>query len=58
MILTLVDITYISKGVWGLVYTATCSCGCKLTRHIAIYKGRKPSLNQANQAIDADYNKG
>lgn len=58
MTLVLIGIDYVRKGVWILPYTATCDCGCKSTRHNVLYYGRKPTLNQANQAINADYNKG
>jgi hypothetical protein len=57
MILTLVDINYVRKGVWILPYTASCDCGCKTSRHTALYYGKKPSIEKANQLIDADYNK-
>lgn len=57
MVLALVDINYVRKGVWILPYTATCDCGCKSTRHTTLVYGKKPTLNQANEAINADYNK-
>lgn len=56
MNLVLIDINLIRQGVWGLVYTATCDCGCKSTRHIAVYRGLEPTKEQANQLIDEDYN--
>jgi hypothetical protein len=59
MNLSLIDTTYIRKGVWGLVYLATCDCGCKESRHIAVYNSvKKPTDKQANEAINADYNSG
>ena len=58
MILEVIDIVPIRAGVWGIIYTADCGCGCKYSRHIlAVRQLAKPSDEQANQLIDADYNK-
>ena len=58
MTITVVDIMYTRKGLWSIVYTAKCDCGCKDTRHIVNYSSvNKPSDSKAKKLANDDYNK-
>lgn len=58
MTITVVDILYAHKGLWSIIYTAKCDCGCKDERHIVNYSSKdKPTDLKAKQLANDDYNK-
>jgi len=59
MTIAVVDIIYAHNGLWSIVYTAKCDCGCKDTRHIVDYPSvNKPTETKAKQIANEHYNKG
>lgn len=53
---TVQNITAVRNGVWLIVYTHTCDCGCKTSRHNFIQEQKaKPTDNKAKQLADAHY---
>jgi len=52
------NITAVRDGVWLIVYTYECECGCKKDRYNLVVKQKaKPTDSKAKQLADADYNK-
>lgn len=56
-IITVKNIAPIRTGLWLIVYTYECECGCTKKRfNFTVSQKTKPTDNKAKQLADADYN--
>jgi hypothetical protein len=50
------NIVTVRTGLYMIVYTHTCDCGCKTTRHNLTVTGNKPNNTEALILANEDYN--
>ena len=52
------NVAKVRDGVWLIVYTHTCDCGCSSSRHNLTFNGKnKPTDSKAKQLANDDYGK-